>query len=1159
MTSYLDGIEDKSFEELKSDGAFRRDLVSFFEGGRYTYTRERMKEEGYEGLTKKFVEHMRFQEWNDATALKDLNYVINKKADPAGKVAFGRLIQAWDGSKEVGTGYIDGAADFTEALIKSPSTYLGFGVGKLAAKGSTKVVQMAVRHKIKNYLKSKAILKGAASGAAVDGVVGGGQSYGMGETREELSEQGNFIDGYEYTKGDLFKDVAINSTIGAATGALGGAWANKISVDKAELSGVMEKSVAAAKEKAKQEATDTIKKAKRLKNGDAIIAEALNRTIMIVDTLAARRGKLNTLTPTANKLDPLDPQKVAMGEAIKKGVLDTTVEDGGAFSSGLDITTIRSIAAATIEMSKKFKVNPGERITSAIAGAIRDPNSTAFDALDEIREKFNLTKEQMSLIYLADVSQAGKILAEQSAIVRKGNKTVAAKTERTLAEADLENQLFDLKKLSQRGLSSIDDLEAADISANVIRNSSKRGAIEISYNFLQDLDQMRIAFMTSQTATTARNVTSTGLLGVVDIMDESFRTLFYGEKGSYKNIYSTMKGMTWGKAEASLMKDILRTEMPEAYQRTFHDTMRMEVGTKSNSNFAKVGRLFNLLNTVTDTAFKEAALYSSLDRQLRRLNNKTLGVDVKDFITTTGSLDKLPEGMLDRALDDANRFTMQRTYLKDPSLFGKGARAASKLNENFPFIMSGLMGIPFPRYVANHIEMVADYTPFLPEFIRKLDDQTINKKGMFATGDPYKSLEDRRVRQFTGASLIIAGMALASSKKGEIDYKSLENEIKGQDDISSSLGFLIAPIFIGDTFYRAYNKLPWSETVLRDSSEILAGLGDMGFDLAGVKALYDMVVDGDMKAKDKLAKTAGNIFSVFTYPTTPARDLMGQVNYDSSGVPYTRPLGMGEEDDPSTPDIDESVSDSQRPEGIFVSQLTRFLPDVAFTQYSQARGSNPDYDYEYYSILNKQPVATMNPLQKTFTGVAASPTLTQLGREFNKMKIEERDVYDNSKNVNPVIDYVVRRDLSQNLSPLFEQWAENNVFKDGVEAGKTYNQLTDSVEKRAKLMTFVTTVITDTNTKYNEGLTALMSTNPVKARGYIRNMYMLKLNQIGVKKMDFAVKHMFEKGMIDKDYASAQELLSSAETIDEEMQIRLKLLFVANSSRIKTSTEDLPD
>ena len=1152
MDSYLNGVEDKSFIDLKDNIDFKHDLVNFFEGGRYAYTREEMKEQGYDGLTKKFIEHMRFQEWNDATALKDLNYVINKKADPAGKEAFGRLIQAWDGSKEVGTGYASGAGDFTEALIKSPSTYLGFGslgLAKIGAKGVTKAVQMAVRHKIKDYFKKKAVLKGAVTGAAVEGTVGGAQSYGMGETREELSKQGNFIDGYEYSRSDFLKDIALNATIGTVLGGAGGAWNKRIALKKEDLYGEMQKTVAAAKEQAKKVAAETIENAQKETGGDTVVREALNRTITMVNTLAARRGKSNTLTPTAEKLNPLDPQQVAMGDAIKKGILDTSVDEGGAFSSGLDINTIRSIAAATIEMSKEFKVNPGERITSAIATAIRDPKSTAFEFLDEIREKYDLSKEQMSLIYLSDVSEAGKILAEQSAIVRKGNKTVSAKAARSTAEADLQRQLFDLKEISQRGLSSIDDLEAADIAANVIKNTSKKGGVEKTYNFLQDIDQMRIAFMTSQPATTARNVASTGLLGLVDIMDESFRTLFYGEKGSYKNIYSTLKGMTWGKDEASLLKDMVQTEMPEVYQRTFHDTLRMEVATKSNSRFAKVGRIANLANTATDTAFKEAAMYSSLDRQLRRLNNSTLGTSVREFITETGSLDKLPEGMLDRAVDDANRFTMQRTYVKDESLFGKGARTAAKLNEKLPFIISGFMGIPFPRYVANHIEMIADYTPLLPEIIKKLEDQSVGKKGlMFITGDPYKSVEDRRVRQLTGASLIFAGMYLASQKKGEIDYKSLENDIKGQEDISSSLGFIIAPIFIGDTIYRANNGLPFQETLLRDSSTVLGGLGDMGFDSAGLKALYGTIFDDNAKAGDKLSKMAGNIFSVFTYPATPIRDLMGQVNYDSSGVPYTRPLGM-----------EEGVSDSQSPEDIFVGQLTRFLPDVAFTQYSQSRSTNPDYDYEYYSILNKQPIATMNPLQKTFTGVQASPTLTQLGREFNKLKIEERDVYTNSTNVNPVVDYVVRRDLSQNLSPLFEQWAENNVFKDGVEAGKTYNQLTDSGQKSERLKSFVTTAIKETNQKYNDGLTALMSTNPVKARGYIRNMYMLKANEIGTKKMDFAVNYMFEAGMIDKKYASAQELLSSAETINEELQIRLKLLFVANSGRIKTTTEDLPD
>ena len=50
--------------------------------------------------------------------------------------------------------------------------------------------------------------------------------------------------------------------------------------------------------------------------------------------------------------------------------------------------------------------------------------------------------------------------------------------------------------------------------------------------------------MTSQPATTARNVASTGLLAVVDVMDESFRSIFRagkGERANFKNIFSVLK------------------------------------------------------------------------------------------------------------------------------------------------------------------------------------------------------------------------------------------------------------------------------------------------------------------------------------------------------------------------------------------------------------------------------------------------------------------------------------------------------------------------------------------------------------------------------------------------------------------------------------------
>ena len=240
MESYLDGVEEKDFTSLVENEDFKKDLVRFFRGDRYEYSDKDLNEKGFDGLANDFAEHMRFQEWNDATAIKDLNYINNKEANPISKESFGRLIQAWDSSAGAGTGYGTAALDFTQALAQSPSTYLGFGslgAAKVAAKGAAKLAQMAVRRQIQDYFKKKAVLKGVVAGATVEGAVGGVQSYGMGESREALADQGNFIEGYEYSKGDLVKDVALNATVGAVLGGAGGHLNKKIALKKDLLEG----------------------------------------------------------------------------------------------------------------------------------------------------------------------------------------------------------------------------------------------------------------------------------------------------------------------------------------------------------------------------------------------------------------------------------------------------------------------------------------------------------------------------------------------------------------------------------------------------------------------------------------------------------------------------------------------------------------------------------------------------------------------------------------------------------------------------------------------------------------------------------------------------------------------------------------------------------
>ena len=85
---YTQRAYDSSFMDLKDDKDFQVDLVRFFSGGRYNMSREEMEEVGMDGLTEKFVEHMRVQGWNEVTQAKDLNYLLNKDLHRKGKESF---------------------------------------------------------------------------------------------------------------------------------------------------------------------------------------------------------------------------------------------------------------------------------------------------------------------------------------------------------------------------------------------------------------------------------------------------------------------------------------------------------------------------------------------------------------------------------------------------------------------------------------------------------------------------------------------------------------------------------------------------------------------------------------------------------------------------------------------------------------------------------------------------------------------------------------------------------------------------------------------------------------------------------------------------------------------------------------------------------------
>jgi len=1121
MENYTNLAVDGVFTELKDDKGFRRDLVRFFSGDRYNYSIDEIKEKGAENLTAEFVEHMRKQSWNEVTAIMDYNYVVNKDSKRKGVDAFGRLTQAWDSSDRAGSSsWGEAVGDFAEGVFTAPSTYAGFGIGKLFGKVASKGVQIGVRKALKDRLLSTA--KGAAAGFGTEAAIGGVQSGFQGETREEI------IEGFEYTGTDLAKDAVISGAGGAFFGGVGGLGSSFSQSKKASILEKRKVVTDKLEDTAKTNSTSTFKNASKKK-----LADAARRVTNLESVLAAKDGDR-----TAKILNPLDPELVNRGGELLKVIGNPQAD--GTLRSGLSINTIRSVTAATIDLLDTFKVKEGERITSAVARAISDPNASPqiISKLDDIRAKYNLTKEQMSLIYLAEVSESGKILAEQSIIARAKGKSASVFNPDAIKNVvfDKTEANLDLKILSDSNVSTISDQQAIDASMAAIRNSTKRGTLGSILDFVRDTDAMRVAFMTSQIATTARNVTSTGILTGVDLMDEFYRELGGAGKDilsgklpkprdALRRMTAVLRGLTWNDAQKSILREMFREEMPEAYLTVFNDAMRIELGTGSNSWIAKTGRAVNIANTATDTFFKEAGFFASIDRQL-----STRGITMKDFLEKGMSLSDLEDGVVTKAYDDANRFTMQRNYANDQSAFGKAARTAQVINRKVPYLVSAVFGIPFPRYVANHLEMISDYTPIWGELLRSM-----GKKGL--TSDPVKTGADRIVRQFTGATMLFAGYQLAASKQGEINYDSLETSLKAEADVASSAGYVIAHMYAGDLVYRYVNGLPIKFDA-RTMSDILGGVSDLSADFTMIEEVYKSVKEGKMT--DGLQKSLGSVAATFTYPGTIFRDMQGQVNYESAGTPYVKDVfGIGPNELKGDVSLKgENAFNTQ----LLVGQATRFLPDTKLQQYTQS--FNGETDIDYYTPFNPAPVGKINPLMKQITGIVQAPPLTGLQRELNVLALEEFDLYRSSTEKNASVDFVLRQRLSQTMPKEFELW-RSEVQLGGLAKGKTYDELDDDYKLKKQFLTDWVSNKISSEKKVIEGyLSDYIANNRVAARGYIRNNYAIKINELG--------KDLFNEAAREASngtFENSKDFLADSESVKEELTRRLIMLQVVGDIR----------
>ena len=121
-----------------------------------------------------YMEHFRFQNVNEVTALRDMTYA--QEADNEQRARFGRLMDTYDRmDSDLG---LKAAGDYLEGVFTAPSTYAGifsFGAGKAGALAANQGIKLGIRQAI----------KGAGIAASVDAAAAAGTVAAQEETRVE--------------------------------------------------------------------------------------------------------------------------------------------------------------------------------------------------------------------------------------------------------------------------------------------------------------------------------------------------------------------------------------------------------------------------------------------------------------------------------------------------------------------------------------------------------------------------------------------------------------------------------------------------------------------------------------------------------------------------------------------------------------------------------------------------------------------------------------------------------------------------------------------------------------------------------------------------------------------------------------------------------------
>ena len=959
--------ENKNKENLIANEDFLSEARNFLvkRGG---YSQERLKDnnEVYE----QFLEHFRYQNVNEVSAVRDLEYAQN--ANKRDKKEFANLIELYD---TMDTDFnFETVKDFAGGILTAPSTYLGLftgGAGKLASGATTQVSKVALKKLLQNGLSKevakktlrnqinknikKEIAKRAMLTSAIEGTVGTGQGLAQEETRVETGQQ------KEIDAGQVALTGGLSAFGGVISGAIVGKQQTKLARDAAKLARISESSEKAIAKQANDNAKETIKQATTSGTRKQRRQNKVNMGVV--------RRRLRDLTA-------LDPDKVNLGKKLKEDIAKAKGVDG--LTVGLPTELFENITAATLALAEagKFKLGRNQRITSGIQQAIskgKEKGGLDLPEIQDILSKYNLTLDTFSLIYKAELSEAGRTLGFSGNLTNQ-MKRLGQRRPLSDGEKVTDQLIKDIGELEARGMTTINPTEAKQIASGKAQDG-----------LFRTLDRTRLGLMTSQIATTMRNFENAGFRTFIDAGTRQAENIFkvllgkreLSKEGLFGGVLDVYKGLL-DPYEARVVRNIFQNNTPDLATKLFREAADLEynlVGSsKVNKSLAWIGTKANILNTYSDNVMKQAMFSASLKRRL----------GTKEFydIIKSGKFSQIDDATLKGAINDSLEFVYQKSfdmYGKDTGMFEKLAAGTIKAHREMPFFISSVM--PFPRYIANQFKFVYEHAPILGLL-------PASRKGA-KEYDVY----NRMAKQTMGLSMLAIAYNWRDLNGQDTEWFEFKDNTGKIIDGRATYGPFAPFMLAADILHRYFNADPTDVGTISASATkyrrdtIQSMLGSSFRTGYGVYAIDKLMIDltsgaskGEITEKI-LGEFGANILNTFTLPVAIVKDFYSQFDKFSRAIPETR---TGEVDFLS----------------IFLNRGTRAFPDVG-----------PEYDLPLRSPFRTGDLYSINPLEKQIFGFNKGPVKNAVQKEMSELQLGWFDLY--SKDPNETIDLRLRRELSE--------------------------------------------------------------------------------------------------------------------------------------------------